>query len=130
MKRQVLSNFEGRIRGIGTVSRFGVCRNNENRIPTMCLRDVLLSDDEKEVEVDHIWMRINKKIKEINFVDGDRFHFTCITDAYYFAPEYKQVQGYGIRKIKDIHIVEKGCGSSLHEFIEWKSERFKVHHKI
>ena len=123
MKRENLSQFEGRIAGEGTVSRFGVSRYGENRLPTICIKDVVLYNDQQEAKVDHVWFRLNQKIKEINLTDGDRFRFTCVVKPYFKAPDYIEPQGYGIRKIRFEKFIEKGYGLSLFDFMEFKADQ-------
>jgi len=118
MKRENLAIFKGRIKGKGTVKKFSLCNNQEKKMITVLLTDLVLSDGEKTETVDHAWFRINKKINIENIEMDAMIKFTCCIQAYYFAPDYKVQQGYRIRKIRQIKPLTKGNGHKLPSFID------------
>jgi len=118
MKRENLAIFKGRIKGKGIIKKFSLCNNQEKKMITVLLTDLVLSDGHQTETVDHAWFRINKKINIEKIELDAMINFTCCIQAYYFAPDYKVQQGYRIRKIRQIEPLTKGNGHKLPSFID------------
>jgi hypothetical protein len=116
MKREELQEIEGRHKASGSIKKFGLCNTGEGKIISILLVDVTLYRDEEIISMDHVWIKINKKIQFTPMRIGDLINFTCLPEIYYFAPLYDIPQGYGIHTIRNVETTEIGAGISLAEF--------------
>jgi hypothetical protein len=118
MKRENLAIFNGRIKGNGKIEKFSICNDRNKKMITVLLTDIILSDENKKETVDHAWFRINKKTNIDEIELGSIINFSCCVQPYYFAPDYKIMQGYRIRKVRHIEPITAGNGHKLPSFID------------
>lgn len=128
MKRKNLAKFENtRVTVKAKIERFGVAHKGEEKVASILLSEIWVSDGKASEKVDHTWIRINKKQFErcLSLTDQTYISFNALVKPYFSAPKYEKVQGFCFRKVCDITpTVENVEGIPLHEFIAFKEETF------
>ena len=124
MKRKNLAKFKGtRVLVKAKIERFGVAHRGEEKVASMLLSEIWVSNGEKSEKVDHTWIRINKKEFErcLPLTDQTYISFDARIEPYFLAPKYEKMQGYCFRKVNGIEETVKGFdGTSLRDFISLK----------
>jgi len=118
MKRAELKDVKGRFKAIGKIKRFGLSNIAGEKIITMLLLDVkVVTKEERELYFDHAWVRVGPKTFMKELREGSVIEFDCVRSEYYKAPDYKEIQGYGIRKVRNVKIHQNGKGMNMEQFI-------------
>ena len=127
MKRKNLAKLEDeRVQVSAKVERFGVVNDHNGKVASMLLSDILVSNGQISEKVDHMWIRINKLEFEgcLNITDKSYISFSALIKTYFLAPDFKKVQGYCFRKVKNIKSKATNVdGITLKEFISFKEEQ-------
>lgn len=120
MERSELSVFLNKARpnGKGVIKRFGARNTAEGRILTFLLVDTKVWNDEVEIETDHLWIAINKKIDPKNLRIGDEVSFTCKVREYSKGGDHTAFHAYGIGKIRNLKIDAHGRGQKVTEHLK------------
>lgn len=131
MKREELKEMKGRLHAIGKVKKFSLANIEGEKIVTMLLLDIKVHNEENEAFLDHAWVRVGPKTYDKELREGSVIEFTCLKKEYYHAPDYTEIQGYGIRKIRNIKVFRKGKGQSMEQFVfKAKNKRKLMKHLL
>jgi hypothetical protein len=126
MKRSELAHIEDRVSGLGTIHKFSLANSQGIKIITVLLTNIRIFTEEGKIKIGHGWFKLNKQIFTLSISEGDKISFSCRIKPYFFAPDYEIVQGYGIRKVRELKILEVGKGKNIREFIRDAQDRFDL----
>lgn len=114
MKRTELKDFQGRVMAKGKIERFGLRKAYNEHILTILMVDLEITDGERQVALDHVWFKYNKKLDERQLKVGNELTFTCLIKPY--SKEGIYSQSYGISRVRDAKVIKEGNGVYIDQY--------------
>lgn len=133
MRKQLNYFLNKKVNAQGTIERYGTKTNFKGGDTiTILLRDITLTDEnEKNITIDHAWMKVGKTFARTNPTVNSLVSLNChvkeYIKGYVNRREYidERSVDVGVQRASQIKILKRGDGESFKEFYKQrKNTRF------
>jgi hypothetical protein len=115
-------NKRGPVLAYADFERYSVVKKLNKRrdfiTVTMLLKNIELKKGNQKIKIGHSWIKLNEQFYDLNIKEGSKIDFHCKVGRYNkFLNKWKTIEKYTVKNINTIHILEKGNGPTLYDFL-------------